>query len=182
MTFTTTTMTSGLRPKNGPVAPIYRSIGIQMVTELPRPLVFTNGVFDLLHPGHAAFLTQAAQLGAALVVGLNRDASARRRNPSGHRPVESEIERAVAVASLPAVTAVVLFEDDVPLRLIRALRPEVYVKGGDYAVRPLPEADLVAQWGGRTVIIPRAGDWATGALIAEMSREPGGNAPRTGTA
>ena len=179
MTFTTTT--PGPRPKNNAVAPIYRSIGIQMVTELPRPLVFTNGVFDLLHPGHAAFLTQAAQLGAALVVGLNRDASARRQSPSGQRPVESEIERAVAVASLPAVTAVALFEDDAPLRLIRALRPEVYVRDGDYAARPLPEADLVAQWGGRTVIIPRAGDWATSALIAEMSREPGGGASRTKT-
>lgn len=156
-----------------PMAPIYRSIGIQMVTELPRPLVFTNGVFDMLHAGHTAFLKQAAELGGALVVGVNRDSSARRRGPGNRRPVESEIERAVAVASLPEVTAVVLFEDDVPLRLVRALRPEVYVKGGDHAARPLPEADLVAQWGGRTVIIPRVGDWATSSLIAEMSREAG---------
>ena len=132
---------------------------------LPRPLVFTNGVFDLLHAGHVACLEEARRLGASLVVGINSDASARRLRKGLGRPINSAADRARVVAALATVSAVVLFEEDKPLALICGLRPDIYVKGGDYTPDSLPEAALMAEWGGQTVIVPRVPDRSSSGLI-----------------
>ena len=116
-------------------------------------VVFTNGVFDLLHPGHVDILSAARALGDALVVGVNTDASVRRlKGPS--RPVRGEHDRAHVLAALESVDAVVLFDEDTPLELIRALAPDVLVKGGDYTVDTVVGAPDVIQRGGDVVIIP----------------------------
>lgn len=129
--------------------------GIEACLALPRPMVFTNGVFDLLHAGHVHCLEAARREGRSLVVGINSDASARRLGKGAGRPVHGQAQRARVVAALRCVDAVLLFDDDAPLALIEALRPQVYVKGGDYAQHELRESALVARWGGRTVIVER---------------------------
>jgi rfaE bifunctional protein nucleotidyltransferase chain/domain len=139
---------------------------------LPRPLVFSNGVFDVLHAGHVDCLYAARQLGRSLVVGLNTDASVRAlRGGAGKgvgRPFHAQDERARVLAALRPVSAVVLFDETTPLRLIEALRPEVYVKGGDYAAATLQEAALMRHWGGRTVIVPRSRDLSTTGLVQRV--------------
>lgn len=116
-------------------------------------VVFTNGVFDLLHPGHVDVLYAARMLGDALVVGLNSDASVRRlKGPE--RPIRSEAERAYVLAALEMVDCVVLFEDDTPLALVKALRPDVLVKGGDYTEATIVGAPEVRSWGGDVRVIP----------------------------
>lgn len=142
-----------------------------MFNGLRRPLVFTNGVFDLLHQGHITCLTHARRLGASLIVAVNGDASVRRLGKGPERPIECEDVRASAVAALPVVSAVVLFDENTPLTLIRALRPDIYVKGGDYQVSDLPEAQVVAQWGGQTIIIPRVPGWSTTLLLEQRKRQ-----------
>lgn len=139
-------------------------------SKLPRPLVFTNGVFDLLHAGHVACLEEARRHGRSLVVGVNGDASARRLNKGPGRPLNNAVDRARVVGALAAVSAVVLFDDDKPLALLRGLQPEVYVKGGDYRIEDLEEASLVAGWGGRTVIVPRLPGLSTSELIERACR------------
>lgn len=125
-----------------------------MAARLPRPLVFTNGVFDLLHVGHVASLEAAAREGRSLVVALNSDASARRLGKPGERPWCPLAERARVVAALACVSWVSWFDEPTPGALLAALRPEVYAKGGDYRVEQLPETPLVQAWGGRIVITP----------------------------
>ncbi|MGE4335085.1 MAG: D-glycero-beta-D-manno-heptose 1-phosphate adenylyltransferase [Pigmentiphaga sp.] len=120
----------------------------------PRPLVLTNGVFDILHRGHVTYLDQAAQLGATLVVAVNTDASVRRLGKGPERPLNGEQDRAALLAALASVSVVTWFEEDTPENLIAALRPDWIVKGGDYDMNRLPETRLVAQWGGRAVAIP----------------------------
>jgi rfaE bifunctional protein nucleotidyltransferase chain/domain len=137
---------------------------------LARPLVFTNGVFDLLHAGHVDCLEQARALGASLVVGVHSDASARRLGKGAGRPIHRQGDRLRVVEALAAVSAAVLFDEDAPLSLMRALRPDVYVKGGDYRASDLPEARLVAQWGGCTVIIPRRLAVSTSGVIERVGR------------
>jgi rfaE bifunctional protein nucleotidyltransferase chain/domain len=130
-------------------------------------LVFTNGVFDLIHPGHVDVLTGARGFGDALVVGLNSDASVKRlKGPD--RPVRSEAERAYVLAALEAVDAVVLFEHDTPLELIELLRPEVLVKGGDYHIGTIVGAHEVAGWGGEVAIIPLTPDQSTTSIIDNL--------------
>lgn len=133
---------------------------------LEGALVFTNGVFDLIHPGHVEVLAAARREGAALVVGLNSDDSVRRlKGPT--RPVHGEADRAFVLAALEAVDAVVLFEQDTPLELIRHLRPAVVVKGGDYRRETIVGADEVETWGGRVLVIPlREGHSTTGTIDA----------------
>lgn len=127
-------------------------------------LVFTNGLFDLLHAGHVASLEAARALGDALYVGLNSDASARRlKGPA--RPLVPEADRAYMLAALACVDAVIPFEEDTAERLILALRPEVYVKGDDYAKEGPPEAAAVAAYGGRVVLVPTLPGRSTSALI-----------------
>jgi rfaE bifunctional protein nucleotidyltransferase chain/domain len=119
-----------------------------------KPLVFTNGVFDILHRGHVTYLDAAAQLGATLVVGVNSDASAKRLGKGPDRPLNAAADRAALLASLESVTAVVVFDEDTPVELIGQLRPDIIVKGGDYEMQVLPETRLVESWGGKAVAIP----------------------------
>ena len=117
-------------------------------------LIFTNGVFDVLHRGHVSYLAQARALGDRLVVGLNTDASARRLNKGPDRPLNAQDDRAVVIAALESVSAVTWFDEDTPMALIEALRPDVIVKGGDYDMSRLPETAVVQSWGGRALALP----------------------------
>ncbi len=131
------------------------------------PVVFTNGVFDLLHPGHIDVLTGARREGEALIVGLNSDASVRRlKGPT--RPVRSTAERAFVLAGLEAVDAVVVFDEDTPQELVRALAPDVIVKGGDYAPDTIVGADDVTARGGRVVVIPLTAGQSTTSIIEKL--------------
>lgn len=129
-----------------------------------KTLVFTNGIFDLLHAGHVALLEGARALGDALYVGLNSDASARRLKGPAH-PLVPEADRARVLAALACVDAVVLFDEDTAERLILALQPEIYVKGDDYAKTGPPEAPAVATYGGRVVLLPTLPGRSTTRLI-----------------
>lgn len=134
------------------------------------PVVFTNGVFDLLHPGHVDVLLGARAEGAALVVGLNSDASVQRlKGPS--RPVRSEAERAYVLAAFEMVDAVVVFDEDTPLELVHVLQPDVIVKGGDYSPDTIVGADVVRSRGGRVVVIPLVPDQSTTSIIAKLQRD-----------
>jgi rfaE bifunctional protein nucleotidyltransferase chain/domain len=135
---------------------------------LPRPLVFTNGVFDLLHRGHVTYLDQAAQLGGSLVVAVNTDESARRLGKGADRPLNTREDRAALLAALACVDAVTWFAEDTPLELIQALRPDVIVKGGDYDMDVLPETAAVRGWGGRAVAIPFEFQRSTTALVKKI--------------
>ncbi len=132
------------------------------------PVVFTNGVFDLLHRGHVTYLDQAAQLGACLVVAVNSDASARRLEKGPERPLNNESDRAALLAALQSVSVVTVFDEDTPYELIEALRPDIIVKGGDYNMEVLPETRLVQSWGGRAVAIPFAHERSTTALVRKI--------------
>lgn len=136
-----------------------------MAATLPRPRVFTNGVFDVLHRGHVTYLAQARALGASLIVALNSDASTRRLGKGDDRPINRLEDRAAVIASLQAVDAVTWFEDDTPIALIRALRPEVLVKGGDWQPHAIVGADDVAGWGGTVHSIPFLHQKSTTALL-----------------
>lgn len=134
-------------------------------------VVFTNGVFDLLHSGHVDVLAQARAQGDALVVGLNNDSSVRRlKGPQ--RPVRAETERAYVLSALRDVDAVVMFSEDTPLALIRHLRPDVLVKGGDYGPDTVVGRDDVESWGGRVVIVPLRPGQSTTSIIDKL-RAPG---------
>jgi rfaE bifunctional protein nucleotidyltransferase chain/domain len=131
------------------------------------PLVFTNGVFDLLHPGHIEVLDLARREGAALVVGLNSDASVQRlKGPT--RPVRSTAERAAVLAGLEAVDGVVVFEEDTPLALVQRLAPDVIVKGGDYSPETIVGAEVVRARGGRVVVIPLVSGPSTTSIIEKL--------------
>jgi len=137
------------------------------IAVLPRPLVFTNGVFDVLHRGHVALLVAARAEGDALVVGLNSDASVHRiKGPD--RPLNRERDRAYVLGALDCVDAVVLFDEDTPARLIAALQPDVLVKGADYAPGEIVGADVVTARGGRVVRVPLEPGFSTTALIAKV--------------
>ncbi|MBU4610724.1 D-glycero-beta-D-manno-heptose 1-phosphate adenylyltransferase [Achromobacter sp. GG226] len=138
------------------------------VRALPRPLVFTNGVFDILHRGHVTYLDEAAQLGASLIVAINTDASARRLGKGEDRPLNGEADRAALLAALACVDGVTFFEEDTPEALIAALRPDIIVKGGDYDMRTLAETALVESWGGRAVAIPFEFQRSTTALVRKI--------------
>ncbi len=134
----------------------------------PGPVVFTNGVFDLLHPGHVELLEAARREGAALVVGVNSDASARRLAKGSGRPVAGQDARARVVAGLAAVDCVILFEEETPLELIRALAPDVLVKGADYARDRIVGADWIEERGGRVVRVPLLTGFSTSALVERL--------------
>jgi D-glycero-beta-D-manno-heptose 1-phosphate adenylyltransferase len=137
-------------------------------TSWPRPLVFTNGVFDVLHRGHVSYLMQARALGAALMVALNTDASARALGKGPDRPLNTEQDRAFVLAALQVVDFVVLFDEPNPCRLIERIRPDVYVKGGDYDIEQLAEAALVRSWGGRAQTIAFVSGYSTTALVERI--------------
>jgi rfaE bifunctional protein nucleotidyltransferase chain/domain len=131
-------------------------------------VVFTNGVFDLLHPGHVELLEAARREGDTLVVGVNSDTSARRLGKGTERPVAGETARARVLAGLEAVDCVVLFDDDTPLRLIEALAPDVLVKGADYSRDRIVGADWVEARGGRVVRVPLVAGYSTTALVERL--------------
>ena len=142
----------------------------------PRPLVFTNGVFDVLHRGHVRYLAAARQLGAALVVAINSDASARLLGKGPDRPLNREADRAEVIAALAAVDLVLMFDERDPCALIERVRPDVYVKGGDYDMAKLRETALVQGWGGRSLAIPFVDGYSTTALVQRI-RAGDGAAP-----
>ncbi|NYT37600.1 D-glycero-beta-D-manno-heptose 1-phosphate adenylyltransferase [Allopusillimonas soli] len=135
---------------------------------LARPLVFTNGVFDILHRGHVTYLDAAAQLGGSLIVALNTDASVRRLGKGSDRPLNALSDRAALIAALACVDAVTSFDEDTPQALIEVLRPDVIVKGGDYDMDALPETASVRSWGGRAVAIPFEFERSTTALLRKV--------------
>ena len=132
-----------------------------------RTIVFTNGVFDLLHPGHVRYLQQARELGDALFIGLNADASVKRNKGEG-RPINSETERAELLAALQCVDGVVLFDEDTPARIIDALQPDVLVKGADWAADRIVGRDTVEARGGRVVRVTVAEGHSTSALVQRV--------------
>ena len=145
--------------------------GIALIVQaLPRPLVFTNGVFDVLHRGHVTYLAQSRAQGASLIVALNGDASTRRLGKGEDRPINRLADRAAVIAALEAVGAVTWFDDDTPLALIHALRPEVLVKGGDWTEDAIVGAAAVRGWGGTVHSIPFLHQTSTTALLAAIRK------------
>ena len=132
------------------------------------PVVFTNGVFDVLHRGHASYLAQARSLGGSLVVALNSDASAKRLGKGPDRPLNNEHDRAALMAALESVSLVTWFDEDTPLELITELRPDVLVKGGDYDMSKLAETQVVEAYGGRAQAIPFVDGYSTTALVKKI--------------
>ncbi len=140
----------------------------EQVTLLPRPLVFTNGVFDVLHRGHVSYLAQARALGGSLVVALNTDASARRLGKGPERPLNPLADRAIMMAALQSVDLVTWFDEDTPLELITEVRPDILVKGGDYDMSRLPETAVVQAYGGRALALPFVEGYSTTALVRKI--------------
>ena len=136
--------------------------------QLARPIVLTNGVFDILHRGHVTYLAQARALGASLIVAINSDASVRLLGKGDDRPVNSESDRAAVIAALQSVDLVTIFEAHVPLAAIEAVLPDIYVKGGDYSMDGIPEAELARSLGARTVAIAFAHDRSTTRLLQRV--------------
>ncbi|MEK6591830.1 MAG: adenylyltransferase/cytidyltransferase family protein [Pseudomonadota bacterium] len=138
------------------------------IARLARPLVFTNGVFDILHRGHVTYLAQARALGASLVVAVNSDASVKRLNKGGNRPLNALADRLALIAALEATSLATWFEEDTPLNLILAVKPEVLVKGGDWKPETMAGAAEVKSWGGSVHSIPFAHQRSTTALIGRI--------------
>lgn len=138
------------------------------VAQLPRPLVFTNGCFDVLHRGHVTYLAQARALGASLVLGVNSDASVKRQGKGADRPINAETDRMMVLAALESVSLVVLFDEDTPLNLILACQPDVLVKGGDWTVDRIVGAPEVQGWGGAVHSIPFLHERSTTALLQKI--------------
>jgi len=138
------------------------------LAHLPRPWVFTNGVFDVLHRGHVVYLAQARALGGSLIVALNTDASTRRLGKGDDRPLNNEMDRAIVMASQEAVSVVTWFGEDNPQALIAEIRPDILVKGGDYNMEVLPETALMHSWGGKALALPFVSGYSTTALVKRI--------------
>jgi rfaE bifunctional protein nucleotidyltransferase chain/domain len=138
------------------------------LAHLPRPWVFTNGVFDVLHRGHVVYLAQARALGGSLIVALNTDASTRRLGKGEDRPLNNEMDRAIVMASQEAVSLVTWFAEDNPQALIAEIRPDILVKGGDYNMDVLPETALMHSWGGTALALPFVSGYSTTALVKRI--------------
>lgn len=138
------------------------------VAALPQPVVFTNGVFDILHRGHVVYLAQARALGASLVLGLNSDASARLLGKGPDRPLNKEADRACVLAALESVSLVALFDEPTPVELLEKVRPQLYVKGGDYDIETLEETRRVRRWGGDARALSFVDGYSTTALVGRI--------------
>lgn len=136
--------------------------------QFASPVVFTNGVFDILHRGHVTYLADAKALGATLIVGVNSDVSVRMLGKGDDRPINREDDRMALLAALESVDWVVKFEESTPLELIGELHPDVLVKGGDYDMDKLAESALVRSWGGKALAIPFEHDRSTTALLKKV--------------
>jgi len=137
-------------------------------SQQPGTIVFTNGVFDLIHPGHVELLEASRREGDALIVGLNTDASVRRLGKGAERPLNDEVARARVLAGFEAVDCVVLFDADTPLELIQRLAPDVLVKGADYAREAIVGADLIESRGGRVVRVPLVDGFSTSSIVERL--------------
>lgn len=133
-----------------------------------KRLVFTNGVFDILHAGHVRYLAEAARLGDLLLVGVNSDESVRRLGKGPDRPINSLEDRCFVLEGLRSVAGVVAFSEDTPIELIRELQPEIHVKGGDYDAESLPETSIVRGYGGEVVILPLLAGRSTTQILERM--------------
>jgi rfaE bifunctional protein nucleotidyltransferase chain/domain len=133
-----------------------------------KKIVFTNGCFDILHPGHVDYLLKARDLGGFLVLGLNSDDSVKRLNKAPNRPVNSEMARAAVLATLVCVDVIVIFNEDTPLELINALRPDVLVKGNDWALEKIVGYKEVKEYGGDVLTIPLLEGYSTTSLIEKI--------------
>lgn len=138
------------------------------VAALPKPVVMTNGVFDILHRGHVTYLAQARALGASLVVAANTDASVKRLGKGDDRPLNNCEDRMALLAALESVSLVVPFDEDTALEAVLQARPEIYAKGGDYDMTAIPEGKAVLAYGGKAVAIDFAHDRSTTKLLAKV--------------
>ena len=138
------------------------------LNQLPKPVVFTNGVFDILHRGHVSYLAQARSLGASMVVGVNADSSVKMLGKGDDRPLNQQDDRMALLAALESVDLVILFSEKTPVELIAKVKPDIYVKGGDYQIDELAETTLVKTWGGKAYAIPFIHDRSTTALLNKI--------------
>lgn len=138
------------------------------VAALPKPVVLTNGVFDLLHRGHVTYLAQARALGASLVVAVNTDASVKRLGKGDDRPLNTCEDRMAVLAALESVSLVVPFDEDTALETVQRARPEIYAKGGDYDMNAIPEGRAVQAYGGKVVAITFEHDRSTTKLLKKV--------------
>ncbi|MEA5097201.1 MAG: D-glycero-beta-D-manno-heptose 1-phosphate adenylyltransferase [Burkholderiaceae bacterium] len=141
------------------------------IAALPKPVVLTNGVFDLLHRGHVTYLAQARALGASLVVAVNTDASVKRLGKGDDRPVNTGADRMAVLAALESVSLVVPFDEDTALEVVQTARPDIYAKGGDYDMAAIPEGQAVIAQGGQAVAIDFEHDRSTTALLAKVRQQ-----------
>ncbi|QCP48055.1 D-glycero-beta-D-manno-heptose 1-phosphate adenylyltransferase [Trinickia violacea] len=147
---------------------VTREALVQLRPTLKGPVVFTNGVFDILHRGHVTYLADAKALGACLIVGVNSDASVRMLGKGDDRPINQQDDRMALLAALESVDWVVRFDEKTPIELIEAVHPDVLVKGGDYDMDALPESVLVRGWGGKALAIPFEHERSTTALLKKV--------------
>lgn len=138
------------------------------VAKLPRPLVFTNGCFDVLHRGHVTYLAQARALGASLVLGVNSDASVKRLNKGDDRPINHQDDRMAVLAALASVDLLAIFDEDTPLELILTCKPDILVKGGDWTPDKIVGSSQVLDWGGTVHSIPFLHERSTTALLKKI--------------
>ena len=150
---------------------VSRAEAAKRLAALPHPIVFTNGVFDVLHCGHVNYLAKARTLGASLVVALNTDASVRRLGKGPDRPLNNEQDRAVVMAALESVGLVTWFDEDTPLQIITELRPDILVKGGDYDMGKLAETAVVQSYGGKALAIAFVDGYSTSALVNRIRQQ-----------
>ena len=140
------------------------------IASVARPLVFTNGVFDIVHRGHVTYLDHARRLGGSLLVGVNTDASARKLNKGSDRPLNPLEDRMAVLAALESVTLVAAFDEETPLQLVLKCHPDIIVKGGDYDVGTTVGAAEVLGWGGRFEAVPLVAGRSTSALLERIRR------------
>ena len=164
----------GNAPPDRPFTPFSVIARVADLRAAGQTIVFTNGVFDLLHPGHIRYLQQARRLGDALVVGVNSDRSARRNKGTG-RPITPEAERAEILSALDCVDAVVIFDEDTPHAIIAALQPDVLVKGSDWAEDAIVGRDIVEARGGRVVRVEIEPGYSTSRIIERIRIGESGN-------
>lgn len=143
----------------------------ERVAALPKPVVLTNGVFDLLHRGHVTYLAQARELGGSLVVAVNTDASVKRLGKGNNRPVNPCEDRMAVLAALESVSLVVPFDEDTALEVVQEARPSIYAKGGDYNMQAIPEGQAIIAQGGRAIAINFEHDRSTTALLAKVRNQ-----------